>query len=442
MSNPNLNGAQLSPAIVDFKKFNEMMGRRGMSTQHVSVMNPLTSTEQMSNSYVKKVSDKLNEAAAGAVGPFTVKIKHDDGYEDEVTSENHAMALDKASLTVADNYAPDLTDKSKFSEGFEELKENNRKHKEFEDSLKPAFSKALDEFARTWASKRAGLISKINSATGLKLGPLDSVQTREVDATFRAIPHLGGGSKEADEAHHAYTSITGESSPMGSLFPRIYGVNISPNHVLGGDILSGRPYMSDIMSAPSEDAPDSTKRHWKHGLLRRAKEDEIWKKAITKGTFPTTGLKETEPYAAFDGKLGSEYEKQDLAESPGAPERYAEVPRDFKNNFLEHFQLYQGFPFAPGRKGENYSKVSDALGIKNPHPYPTEEHDAPQAIGITPDRTSEYEVYDSTGKKLHSGTIKVNYNMGVSARTGESTKTFAPFDKRFNVRIEPSLTNG
>jgi len=45
-------------------------------------------------------------------------------------------------------------------------------------------------------------------------------------------------------------------------------------------------------------------------------------------------------------------------------------------------------------------------------------------------------MYDSTGKKLHSGTISADYDTGLN-ENGESTGDIYSTTKRFSVRIEP-----
>jgi hypothetical protein len=415
MSNPNLNKAQLSPAVVDFKKFNEMMGRRGMGTQHVSVTNPETSPEARTNPKVQKDREKITEAKAGAIGPFTVKIKHDDGYEDEVTSDSHSMAMDKAALTVTDNYAPDLTDYKAHTDEqaakVQKVKDDGDKHAGFEESLRPQVEKLLDEHVKTWADRRAKLIGVINTHTGLNLGPLDNVQTREVHNAL--IKHyeneIASGRSNLHPVRDAYTEITGKSAPAkqgespGGLFLTL---NKGSNGLVirGGDTLSGAPDFREheipVGKEEEKEQGPYVVEDWKKRIPVLQESREKWKNAITKGT-------RHDGYGSFD--------KDDVV------------------NDLSKRGSKKG-----GREGFSLS-----LGIKNPYPEP-EWHDAtddrkpvlPKYSRRTAPKTSTYEMYDSTGKKLHSGTISTDYDTGRDEK-GEPTGDIYSTTKRFSARIEP-----
>jgi len=309
MENRNLNSAQMSPAVIDFKKFNEMMGRRGMGTENVSVMNPATSTEGMTNPAVKQDGEKLREATAGAVGPFTVKIKHEDGYEDEVTSDNHELALQKAGLTVADNYAPDLVDSTKTHINDHETRtqaaiEARTKHLDFEKSLRPQALALLDEHAKNWPKRRAELIDVINKHTGLKLGPQDNLETPEVD---RSVAQLRINS-HVHPVYEAYHEITGKAPAILDHYGNIVsggGRSLylikrgERRYVSGGDILSGRRQSYDYNIAIEKDEKnpghfidsfgnrmsEQNKKYYDDFAANYHADSKEWHDSLTKGVY-------------------------------------------------------------------------------------------------------------------------------------------------------------
>jgi hypothetical protein len=400
MSNPNLNRAQLSPALIDFNKFNEMLGRRGGGTNNVSIMNPENSPEVRTNPKVQKDREKITEATAGAVGPFTVKIKHEDGYEDEVTSDRHSMAMDKAALTVTDNYASDLTDYKAHTDEqaakIKKVEEDKTKHFGFEESLRPEVEKILDEHVRTWPDRRAKLIDTINSATGLKLGPLDNIQTRDVHSAFDALRGklTINGVRHHHDAFEAYQEITGTHPPIngyGSDKKLLLGRNSDGSiWSWGGDSFSGAPDFPEHQIPVGEEEEKKKGIHlvnfWRKETPRLRESWKKWKDTIIKGVRPNdTGIsKETAMgYLSTGGGRGS-----------------------------------TGF--------------SELLGFKNPHPNSV----VPSYSRKTAPKTSTYEMYDSTGKKLHSGTISTDYDTGRDEK-GEPIGDVYSTTKRFSARIEP-----
>lgn len=342
-------GGQTSPEQADFRKFNEMLSRRGTGMDHVSI------DGVDSNDNTKYL------------GPFTVKIKHDDGYEDEVHSDRHSLAMQKAALTVADNYAPELTS----PELYESLKATNQKREDFKESLRPKIHQMLDEHAKTWATRRARLVGVINSALGTNLGPLDPVDTPEVGEKFKErLPGEIEGGAPNHPARYAFRTITGRRTSVPGAEVNLSTRSLTPeghetetaiySSTLSGDKLSGLSRRGQIHG----NVPKNWSNYSQHVAQAEA-EHKKWQDSVSKGLFNGT--------------------------------------EDDKNELINDVSFRQ----------ENRTKSNDdnafesAVGVENPY-----RNFGFDVEGFTPKRESTYEMYDGAGKKIHSGKISADYNTG------------------------------
>jgi hypothetical protein len=365
-NNQFMDYEKITPDQKDFRDFNNMLSRRGTGLGEVSI-NGVDSNDN--NKYS---------------GPFTVKIKHDDGYEDEIKAERHSTAMKKAALTVADNYAPE----HKSPELLQTLEKGEMNANEFNESLRPKVHNLLDEHSKTWAKRRARLIGIINSAIGTKLGPLDLVQTPEIESKFEdKLP--GEVDVRNHEARHAFRTIAGYM-PGGTRHDNKYifikpksltdkgiedeNTHFSPTH--GGDILSG------FYGAGYNYALDT--RNWQQVQAEGEADHNSWKDNISKGLFH--GGEEKKNALINTGKFNPE------------------VP--YKKSFEE------------------------AVGVSNPY-----RNDSFEDKGLTPIRESKYEMYDGSGNKIHSGVIATTYAARPDSGLGPKRNAFYAGERRFNSTI-------
>jgi len=342
-------GEKTSPEQADFRKFNEMLSRRGTGMDHVSI------DGVDSNDNTKYL------------GPFTVKIKHDDGYEDEVHSDRHSLAMQKAALTVADNYAPELTSPKLY----ESLKATNQKREDFKESLRPKIHQMLDEHAKTWATRRARLVGVINSALGTNLGPLDPVATPEVEEKFKErLPGEIEGGVRNHPARYAFKTIVGRAPTFQTEVTKLNNKSSDPKKqeyestifspTLSGDKLSGLSGLGKLHgNVPKNWA------NYSQNVAEAEAEHKKWQESVSKGLFNGT--------------------------------------EDDKNELINHVS----FGEENRTKSNDDNAFEEAVGVENPY-----RNFGFDVEGFTPKRESTYEMYDGAGKKIHSGKISADYNTG------------------------------